>query len=242
MTTIEEIAPDVYSISTFLSQNNIQMNQFLVRDEEPLLWHAGHKHLFSEVLKAVESLIKPSLLRWIGFSHFEPDECGSLNQWFGPAPSAEAFCSFVAARVNMTDFSERPVRRMQHGDVIETGKYRFSDQSTPHLPHGWDAGLLFEETTRTLFCSNVLHQNGNLPALTSSDVVEGTRENLRMTQAGPMRNYLPYTSNTESRLNMLADLKPKTLAIMHGSGFKGDCPRTLRDFAEVMKEILAGEG
>lgn len=238
MTTVSEIAPDVFRISTFLPENNIQMNQFLIRDEEPLLWHTGQRYLFAEVRQAVASLIDVENLRWIGFSHFEPDECGSLNDWLQLAPSAEAFCSFVGARVNMTDFSFRKARGMKHDEVIGTGKYRFRFQSTPHLPHGWDAGHLFEETNATLFCSDVLHQNGNTPPLVSSDVLEGARANLIATQSGPLRNYLPYTSNTESQLSMLAGLNPKTLAIMHGSSFNGDCPNTLRDFAGVMREVL----
>ena len=238
MTTITEIAPDVFRISTYLAENNIQMNQFLVRDEEPLLWHTGHRYLFAEVREAVASLIDVDSLRWIGFSHFEPDECGSLNDWLQISPSAEPFCSFVGARVNMTDFASRKVRGMQHNETIETGRYRFRFLSTPHFPHGWDAGLLFEEVNATLFCSDALHQNGNVPAITDSDVLSGARENLVMTQSGPMKNYLPYTSNTESQLSMLADLKPKTLAIMHGSSFNGDCANCLRDFAEIMKEEL----
>lgn len=237
MTTIDEIAPDIYRISTYIAENNIQMNQFLVRDDEPLLWHTGHRYLFAEVQQAVASLIDADSLRWIGFSHFEPDECGSLNEWLQLAPSAEAFCSVVGARVNMTDFSVRKVRGMQHDEIVRTGKYRFRFLSTPHLPHGWDAGLLFEESSGTLFSSDVLHQNGNVIALTDSDVVGGARENLLMTQSGPFKNYIPYTSNTESQLSMLADLKPKTLAIMHGSSFNGDCAKSLREFSAVLREI-----
>ncbi len=238
MTTVTEIAPDVFRISTFLAENNIQMNQFLVRDEEPLLWHTGHRYLFAEVREAVASLIDVDSLRWMGFSHFEPDECGSLNDWLQISPSAEPFCSFVGARVNMTDFAARKARGMKDGETLDTGKHRFRFLSTPHLPHGWDAGLLFEETDGTLYCSDVLHQNGNVAPLVSSDVVGGARENLVTTQSGPFRNYLPYTSNTESQLSMLAGLKPKTLAIMHGSSFNGGCGQALRDFAGVMKEVL----
>ena len=238
MTGITEIAPDVFRISTFIRENNIQMNQFLVRDDEPLLWHTGQRYLFEEVREATASLIDIGTLKWIGFSHFEPDECGSLNEWFQTAPLAEAFCSVVGARVNMTDFALRKASGLQHGETISTGRYSFRFLSTPHLPHGWDAGLLFEETNKTLFCSDVLHQNGNLAALTSSDVIGGARENLKLTQSGPMKNYLPYTSNTESQIDMLAGLKPKTLAIMHGSSYNGDGARVLKEFAEVMKEEL----
>ncbi len=239
MTSVTEIAPDIFRISTFIPENNIQMNQFLVRDDEPLLWHTGHRYLFEEVRQAVAGLIDIDALRWIGFSHFEPDECGSLNEWFRIAPSAEAFCSVVGARVNMTDFASRKAKGLQHDEIIKTGRYSFRFQSTPHLPHGWDAGLLFEETNKTLFCSDVLHQNGNVTALTSSDVIAGARENLKATQSGPMKNYIPYTSNTESQLNMLAGLKPKTLAIMHGSSFNGDCAKTLHEFAKELKETAS---
>jgi flavorubredoxin len=238
MTTIAEIAPDVYRISTFLADGDIQMNQFLVKDDEPLLWHTGQKYLFAEVKEAVSKLIDPTKLRWIGFSHFEPDECGSLNSWLGIAPHAETFCSPVGANVNIRDFASRPARGMSDGEIIPTGKYRFSFHPTPHLPHGWDAGLLFEETNRTLFCSDLFHQFGNPEALTGSDIIEAAKKNLVNIQSGPFKNYIPYTQSTEHQLNSLAELKPKTLAIMHGSSFSGDCERSLREFSTMLKEVL----
>ena len=241
MATITEIASDVYRISTFLSDGNIQMNQFLVKDDEPLLWHTGQKYLFADVREAVAKLIVPSKLRWIGFSHFEPDECGSLNNWLETASSAEAFCSLVGANINMGDFASRPARGMGHNEVFTTGKYKFHFQSTPHLPHGWDAGLIFEETNGTLFCSDLFHQFGNPDPIAKSDIVGEAKKNLLDIQSGPFKNYLPFTSNTESQLNMLADLKPKTLAIMHGSSFTGDCRRSLLEFIGVMKEIISVE-
>lgn len=238
MTTITEIAPDVYRISTFLSDGNIQMNQFLVKDHEPLLWHTGQKYLFAEVQEAMAKLVDVTKLRWIGFSHFEPDECGSLNNWLGIAPSAEPFCSPVGANVNMRDFALRPARSMSGNEILTTGEYRFSFHPTPHLPHGWDAGLLFEETNRTLFCSDLFHQFGNPIAITSSDIVGEARKNLVNIQSGPFRNYIPYTQNTEQQLNSLAELKPKTLAIMHGSSFNGNCEKSLQEFSFMMKEVL----
>ncbi|HUI31378.1 MAG TPA: hypothetical protein VLX91_14300 [Candidatus Acidoferrales bacterium] len=238
MTTITEIAPDVFRVSTFLSDGNIQMNQFLVRDEEPLLWHTGQKYLFAEVREGISKLIDPTKLRWIGFSHFEPDECGSLNNWFEIAPSSNAFCSLVGANVNMRDFASHPVRGMTHNEALPTGKYKFRFQSTPHLPHGWDAGLLFEETNRTLFCSDLFHQFGNPAALTGSDIVGEAKKHLLNIESGPFANYIPYTVNTERQLNSLADLEPATLAIMHGSSFAGNCEESLHQYSMTIKEIL----
>ena len=239
MTTITEIAPDVYRISTFLPDGNIQMNQFVVRDDEPLLWHTGQKYLFVEVRDAVRKLIDPANIRWIGFSHFEPDECGSLNNWLEISPSVEAFCSPVGANINMKDFASRTVRGIMDNETINTGKHRFRFHATPHLPHGWDAGMLFEETNRTLFCSDLFHQFGNPVPITDSDIVEAARKNFLSIQSGPFKNYIPVTSITEHQLNSLADLKPKTLAIMHGSSFAGDCSQSLRDFLGVLEEIMS---
>ena len=239
MATITEIAPDVFRICTFLPAGDIQMNQFLVRDNEPLLWHTGQKYLFNDVREALTKLIDVTKLRWIGFSHFEPDECGSLNNWLELASSANAFCSQVGANINMGDFALRAARGMAHDEVFSTGKYRFRFQSTPHLPHGWDAGLLFEETNRTLFCSDLFHQFGNPGALTESEIVGEAKKNLLNIEAGPFRNYIPYTTKTESQLEALADLKPRTLAIMHGSSFSGDCAQSLRAFEGVLKEAVS---
>jgi len=238
MSSITEIAENVFRISTFLPEANIQINQFLIKDDEPLLWHTGQKYLFNEVLSTVAKIIYPGNIRWIGFSHFESDECGSLNEWMNTAPQAEAFCSFVGANVNMNDYAIRKVRGVQDDEVFKTGKYSFRFQSTPHLPHGWDAGLLFEETKSTLFCSDLFHQNGNPIPLTESDIIEAVKSNLVETEAGPFKSYMPFTSNTEMQLSRLADLKPKTLAIMHGSSYRGDCEKSLRELSYVMKNVL----
>lgn len=142
MTRIDEIAPDIFRISVFVPQADMQFNQFLVRDEEPLLYHTGRKGLFPEIREAVARLIDPTQLRWIGFSHFESDECGSLNQWLEIAPHAQAVTGLVGAMVNVNDFALRPARSLQDNEVFITGKKRFRYIRTPHVPHGWDAGLL----------------------------------------------------------------------------------------------------
>src|SRR5262249_9432877 len=150
----------------FVPEFNLQFNQFLVKDEEPLLYHTGMRGIFPLVHEAVARVIEPSQLRWIGVSHFEVDEWGALNEWFQVTPSAQAICSVVGALVNLNDFASRPPRGMEKDEVLSTGKYRFRFRPTPHLPHGWDAGVLFEETQRMLLCSDLFHQNGNVEALT----------------------------------------------------------------------------
>ncbi len=153
MSSIHEIAPDVYRISTYVSQFDLQFNQFLVKDDEPLLYHTGMRAMFPLLLETVTEILDPATIRWIGFSHFEADECGALNNWLETAPSAEAVCTFVGAMVSVNDFATRPAHVLKEDDVLATGKYRYRLVHTPHLPHGWDAGMLFEETQRILFCS-----------------------------------------------------------------------------------------
>ncbi len=242
MSQISEIAADVYKISTFLREANLQFSQFLVRDEEPLLYHTGMRGLFAAIRDSLAKLTDPSGIRWIGFSHFEADECGALREWQQVAPNATAICSTVSKMVSVDDVvAARPARAMVAGEVLETGEYRFRFLQTPHVPHAWDAGHLFEEVNATLLCSDLFHQNGDLEAVTRSDVVGGFKEMLLEYQKGPFANYMPYTKQTEPILNRLAELKPKTIAPMHGSAFMGDGEQAIYDLARVMKEVLGGD-
>ncbi len=235
---VAEIAPDLYLISTYIPEIDLQFNQFLVKDDEPLLFHTGMKAMFPLVRDAVKSLVDPSRIRWIGFSHFEADECGSLNEWLQIAPVAQPVCSMVGALVSINDFAIRPALGMTDGEVVNTGKYRFRFIQTPHVPHCWEAGLLFEETNGTLLCSDLFHQGGNAEPLTESDIIERARKTLVDYQAGPFANYMPYTKHTDGILQRLADLKPRTIATMHGSAYAGDGERAMRDLAVVMREVL----
>ena len=149
MTRIDEIAPDIFRISTYVDDIKLQFNQFLVKDEEPLLFETGMKQIFPLVREAVAKVLDPSTIRHISFSHYEPDECGSLNEWLAVAPRAEAACSIVGAMVFVNDGATRPARALQPDEVFKTGKHRFRFKSTPQLPHGWDAGVLFEGTGQT---------------------------------------------------------------------------------------------
>lgn len=238
MTEVSEIAPDVFRISIFVNEFNLQFNHFLIRDEAPLLYHAGMRRMFPELHDAVARLIEPKSLRWISWSHFEVDECGGLNHWLEAAPHAEPACSQVGAMVNLSDFSDRPAKGLLKGEVLETGKYRFRFHPTPHLPHGWDAGVLFEETQKILFCSDLFHQSGEREALIESEeILERTREAMVDYEAGPLMAYLPYTPHTRRLLGELADFSPQTLAIMHGSSFSGDGGRMLRELDPILEGV-----
>jgi len=235
---VTEIAADVFRISTFHPEFAIQFNQFLIADDEPFLMHTGMKKMFSSTLEGVSSVVDPAKLRWIGFSHFESDECGALNYWLDVAPHAEPVCSLVSASVNINDFAGRPAKGMQDGEVLGTGKYRFKFCSTAQLPHGWDAGLMFEETQRTLLCSDLFHQEGNVEPISEADLGERVRTAMNRMQASPLANYMPYTPRTDAILQKLAELSPRTLAIMHGSSFVGDGAGALRSLSGIMRDIL----
>ena len=238
MAVISEIAPDIFRISIFAPLGNLQFNHFLVKDDEPLLFHTGLRGMHAEIRQAVAKLINVSELRHISFSHFESDECGSLNEWLAAAPNADVICSQVGALVMVNDFIGRESRALTDGGTFATGKYRFRYCQTPHLPHGWDAGVLFEETQKTLLCSDLFHQVGDVEPLTSSDVVGRSHQALQEYQAGILAAYVPYTPLTAQNLKKLADLKPKTLAIMHGSSFTGDCARALDDLDAALRDLF----
>ena len=238
MAAIDEIAPDVFRISLYEPALDMQFNHFLVRDDAPLLFHTGYRRAFQPLREAVATLIDPAALRWVGWSHFESDECGALNDWLRAAPHAEPVCSFVGKVVNVDDFSIRPARGMGKDDVIDTGRHRFRYITSPHLPHGWDAGVMFEENDRTLLCSDLFHHFGNDAAVTDSDILGKVRDAMRKMQSGPLVGYMPYTCHTEPLLRRLAELKPRTLAVMHGSSYGGDGHKALCDLAGLVREAF----
>jgi flavorubredoxin len=237
-TRINEIAPDIYRLSTYISRIKLQFNQFLVNDDEPLLYHTGTRGMFPLVRDAAAKILDPERIRWIGFSHFEADECGSLNEWLAVAPHGKPVCGVIGALVNIDDYIGGRARIMANGEILTTGRHRFRYLETPHVPHAWDAGLLFEETGATLFCSDLFLQNGDPRPLTEEDVVEPARRSLVAYEAGPLHHPYPYTHLTETTLHMLAGLKPGRLAIMHGSSFSGDGERALRELAMMYAATL----
>lgn len=243
-TEVTEVAPDVYRISTFNPDYGIQFNQYLVRDDEPFLMHTGFRRMFDATRAGVAQVIDPSTLRWVGFSHFEPDECGALNEWLGVAPGAQAVCSFVGAHVMLGDYADRPARALADEEVLETGRRRLRFLSTPHVPHAWDAGLFFEETERTLLCSDLFFHPGEAEPLIESGVVGRAKESILASLPTPMAKDMPYTPYTDETLRRLADLAPRTLALMHGSTYRGDGRAAILELAAFIKQTLgkpAGE-
>jgi flavorubredoxin len=239
-TRISEIAKDTYRVSAFHPEFGIQFNQFLVVDDEPFLMHTGFKGSFDTTLAGVRSVMDPARLRWIGFSHFESDECGALNAWLAVAPKSQAVCGTVGALVSVNDFADRPPRALDDGEVLVTGRHRLRFLATPQVPHGWDAGLFFDEIEATLFCSDLFFQPGDPDALSTTDIVASAREAIRAGLGGPMARDMPYTPYTASTFARLAALAPRTLATMHGSSFRGDGRRAIVELSATIDELLGG--
>ncbi len=219
-TRIDEIAAGIYRLSVFVPDAappaGFTYNHFLIAGDQPLLFHCGKRKMFPLVSAAVARIMPVERLRWLGFGHFEADECGSMNEWLAAAPGAELTHGMVGCRVSISDWADRPPRVLSDGEVIDIGGKRLRYIDTPHVPHGWDAGVMFEETSQTLLCGDLFTRVGNGPALTESDVVEAsiaTEDLFHATSLGP---------TTGSTIRKLAGLKPKVLAAMHGSSFSGD--------------------
>ena len=236
--SVTEINPDCYRISTYIPEIDLQFCQFLIKDEEPLLFHTGMRAMFPVVREALATVIDPAAIRWISWSHFEVDECGALNEWLAAAPRATAVCGQLGAMINIADFANRPPKGLDPGEILTTGRHRFRFVPTPHLPHGWDAGVLFDETDRVLLCSDLLHQLGDVEPVTSVDITDRYRHTLATYQASPvLMDYVPYTDNTRRQLAKLAALQPRTLAAMHGSTFVGDGAAILLASADVIQSV-----
>lgn len=227
-TKTAEIADGVYRFSTAVSgvgPEPFTFNQFLLMADEPLLFHLGHRQMFSSVSAAVERVLPLARLRYLSFGHVEADECGSLNRWLAAAPNAEVVHSRTACMVSLNDLADRAPRALADGEAIDLGGRRVRWFDTPHVPHGWEAGAMWEETGATLFCGDLLTHGGDGPAITESDVAAPAIAMEDMFHAMSM------APNTGEVLERLADLKPRTLAIMHGSSFRGDGAAALRTLA-----------
>ena len=238
---VTEIAPNTYRISTFRPDYGIQFNQFLVRDEQPFLMHTGFRKMFPLTFDAVRSLIDPSRLHWIGYSHFEPDECGALNEWLAVAPQAEPVCGQVGAMVMLSDYADRAPRVLADNEVLDTGRHQLQFLATPHVPHSWDAGLYFDRMERTLLCSDLFFQPGNPEPLNESDIVARAGQAIRANPQGPRAKDMPYTADTDTTLKRLAALNPRTLAVMHGSSYRGNGQAALLALADVLRQCLGQE-
>ena len=229
-TTIDEIVASIYRISTPLTDivpGGFTFNQYLVVDTHPLLFHTGPAKMFPSIQKAVAKIIPVNTLRYISFSHFEADECGSLNDWLKAAPDAVPVCSRVAAMTSIADIAIRSPKAMADGEILSLGEHQVQWHDTPHLPHGWDCGYLFESKTRTLFCGDLFTQPGSdHEPLTVSDILETSEM---------MRSKMDYFAHGKKQRNLfekLAATQPKILACMHGSAWQGDGARLLLKLAD----------
>lgn len=229
-TNVHEVADGIYRINTpinFPDGQGFSFNQYLLLDDEPLLFHTGPRQLFPLVSEAVATLMPLERLRYVGFSHFEADECGSLNQWLARAPAAVPLCSQVGAMVSVTDMADRPPRALADGERLSLGRHTVQWFDTPHTPHGWDCGLMMDTTTDTFFCGDLFTQPGHgQQALTEGDIL-GPSEAFRQ----PM-DYYAHAPQTAAILARLAQQRPRTLACMHGSAWRGDGGALLRHLAE----------
>lgn len=229
-TRIDEIANGIFRISTHVPAvappAGFDFNQFLLLGEEPLLFHTGQRQLFPAVSEAVASVMPLERLRWISFGHYEADECGAMNQWLAAAPHSEVAHGEIACGINLTDAADRPPRILADGEVLDLGGKRVRYIDTPHTPHGWDAGLIYEETTGTLLCGDLFTQVGLSQPLVESDIVGAAIE---AEDAFKSSSLHPAMGTT---IRSLSPLAPKTLALMHGPSFAGDCASALTALAD----------
>jgi flavorubredoxin len=229
-TTTHEVADGIFRLSTFVpdvTPDGFTFNQFLIRAEQPLLFHAGQRGLFPSVSAAAARIVPLTSLRWVTFGHVEADECGAMNLWLAAAPRAMVAHGQVGVDVSLNDLADRPPRALQDGEVLDLGGKRVRHLDTPQVPHAWEARLLFEETTRTLLCGDLFTHTGNGPAVTASDIVGPAKEAEELFHSSCL------TPATGATIRRLADLQPRTLALMHGSSFDGDAPQALRDLADL---------
>ncbi|MGH9006734.1 MAG: MBL fold metallo-hydrolase [Acidimicrobiales bacterium] len=227
-TKVDEIAPDIYRLSTLVpgvGPGGLTFNQFLLVDEDPLLFHTGHRSMFPAVREAIERVIPLERLRWIAFGHVESDECGAMNQFLDAAPRSEVAHGALGCMVSINEMADRSPRALADDEVIELGTKRVRHLDTPHVPHGWEARVIFEETTGTLLCGDLFTHLGDGPALTETDVVAPAAEAEDLFHASCLAPGTPAT------LERLAGLAPKTLALMHGSSYRGDCSGALHALA-----------
>lgn len=234
-TDVHEIADGIYRLSTYVPEaapGGFTFNQFLIVAEEPLLFHAGARGLFPLVSAAVARIVPIEKLRWITFGHVESDECGAMNAWLAAAPAATVAHGALGCMVSLNDLCDRAPRMLADQEVLDLGGKRVRHLDTPHVPHNWESRLLFEETTRTLFCGDLFTHVGKVPPLTTSDIVGPALEAEKVFHATAL------TPATGPTIRKLAELEPQTLALMHGASTQTNCAPALRSLADAYDALL----
>jgi flavorubredoxin len=235
-TKVDEIATRIYRLSTLVPEigpTGFTLNQFLLDDDEPLLFHTGHRSMFPSVREAIERVLPVDRLRWITFGHVESDECGAMNQLLAVAPRAQVAHGTLGCVVSIGEMADRAPRSLVDGEVIALGEKRVRHIDTPHVPHGWESRVLYEETTGTLLCGDLFTHLGDGPALPEGDILGPTSE------AEDLFAYSCLSPATPGAVDRLAALEPRTLALMHGSSFSGDCAGALRALADAYRVRLS---
>jgi flavorubredoxin len=230
-TNVHEVAPGIYRINTpfAIPGGDFSFNQYLVASDEPLLFHTGPRKMFPLVAEAIGHVMPVERLTWIGFSHFEADECGSLAEFLGAAPKAQALCGAIAKMVSVDDVAPRPARALAHGETLSLGSHQVRWHDAPHVPHGWECGFLMVTSTGTLLCGDLFTQPGRgEKALTTGDIL-GPSEAMRKSM-----DYFAHAPQTRATLERLASEKPRVLACMHGSAWQGDGAALLRELAGAL--------
>jgi flavorubredoxin len=232
-TNIDEITNGIYRINTPVQLPNgaFSFNQYLIVDDKPMIFHTGPRRMFPLVQEAIAAILPPERLRYIGFSHYEADECGSLNEFLAIAPDAEPVCSRIAAMVSVNDVADRPALALADGESLELGIHSLRWFDTPHLPHAWECGFMIDDTTRTLLCGDLFTQPGDgKDALVETDIL-GPSEAFREAM-----DYFAHTPDSRVMLERLANEEPATLACMHGSAWQGDGAMLLRALAKSIEQ------
>ena len=230
-TRVDEVAAGIYRICTPLDviPGGFTFNSYLLAGDEPLLFHTGYRKLFPIILEAIKTVLPVEKLRWIGGSHFESDEYGALNDLLAAAPQATPFASEIGALTSLNDYATRPARALADGEEFSVGNRRLKWLYTPHVPHGWDCGILFDASTKTLLCGDLFTQPGaNMPPVTESEILSAS-EGMR-----GMLDYYAHATSTAAILERLAGLQPSMLACQHGSAYRGDGAALLRELSTTL--------
>jgi flavorubredoxin len=234
-TNVHEISDGVFRLSTLVPEaapGGLTFNQFLITGEEPALFHTGPRQMYPLVSEAIAKVVPLEELRWITFGHVESDECGAMNRLLDAAPQSTVFFNPLGCDVSLNDLCARPPQVREEATAFDTGGHVLSLHATPHVPHGWEAQVLFDEATRTLFCGDLFGQTGDGPAIVHEDVVGPALD------AEDLFHSTALTPTTAPTLRRLADLEPRTLALMHGPSFVGDCTQALHDLADAYERRL----
>jgi flavorubredoxin len=232
-TRIAEVAPGIHQLMTHVPEMNFSFNQYLVTGDEPLLFHTGPRQMFPLISDAISRVMPVDQLRWIAFGHVEADECGSMNRWLDAAPQSTVAQSMIGCMVSLNDLADRAPRPLADGEVLDIGGHRMRWIDTPHVPHAWEAGILYDETTRTLLCGDLFSQTGSYAPSTTDDIIGPAIAGEDLFRSSSLA---PSSGATVRRL---AELEVDTLALMHGPAFTGDCRAALLDLADDYDKRVA---